>query len=204
MHVSPAKHSYVWLPRKCDYQESVTTGQTDRETPDKVIPMCRYASQATQKLYCIYQDSNLGPMVYKTSAPPKELMGIPSSRVSIKRLVRKNTCDIFPLGSMRNLVLETGVMSHFWKFDEEYLCHTKKHWASIGRQISQMQIHLWTRHVFVKHRCPQWQQSQNMAKSQSPTFWPHPTPRGMWYQWVWATLRWTYSPSLVTVSPPIL
>ena len=39
---------------KRDYQESVTTGQTDtrthRQTPDKVIPMCRYASQATQKI----------------------------------------------------------------------------------------------------------------------------------------------------------
>ena len=38
---------------KRDYQESVTTGQTDarthRQTPDKVIPMCRYASQATQR-----------------------------------------------------------------------------------------------------------------------------------------------------------
>ena len=36
-----------------DYQESVTAGQThtwtDRQTPDKVIPMCRYASQVTQK-----------------------------------------------------------------------------------------------------------------------------------------------------------
>ena len=36
-----------------DYQESVITGQTDtqtdRQTPDKVIPMCHYASQATQK-----------------------------------------------------------------------------------------------------------------------------------------------------------
>ena len=29
-----------------DYQESVTT----RQTPDKVIPMCRYALQATQKV----------------------------------------------------------------------------------------------------------------------------------------------------------
>ena len=28
--------------------QNVTTGQT----PDKVIPMCRYASQATQKLMC--------------------------------------------------------------------------------------------------------------------------------------------------------
>ena len=41
MHVSAAKHSYG----------SVTDGQTDRrdgQTMDKVIPMCRYASQATQ------------------------------------------------------------------------------------------------------------------------------------------------------------
>ena len=36
-----------------DYQESMTPGQTDthRQKPDKVIPMCRYASQATQKYY---------------------------------------------------------------------------------------------------------------------------------------------------------
>ena len=40
-----------------DYQESVTTGQThiqtdrqmERQTQDKVIPMCRYASHVTQK-----------------------------------------------------------------------------------------------------------------------------------------------------------
>ena len=43
---------------RSDYQESVTTGQTqrhtdgrtERQTPEKVIPMCRYASQATQKV----------------------------------------------------------------------------------------------------------------------------------------------------------
>ena len=29
--------------------ESVTDGQTDGRTTDKVIPMCRYALQATQK-----------------------------------------------------------------------------------------------------------------------------------------------------------
>ena len=46
MHVSPEKHSYAWLPRKCDYR---TDRRTDRQTPDKVISMCRYASQATQK-----------------------------------------------------------------------------------------------------------------------------------------------------------
>ena len=39
-----------------DYQESVTIGQTDtrthRQTADKVIPMCRYASQETQQKKC--------------------------------------------------------------------------------------------------------------------------------------------------------
>ena len=33
----------------CNYQKSVTSGQTDRQTPDKVIPMCCYASQTTKK-----------------------------------------------------------------------------------------------------------------------------------------------------------
>ena len=39
MHASPAKHRSA----------SVTDGQTDGQTTDKVIPMCRYASQPTQK-----------------------------------------------------------------------------------------------------------------------------------------------------------
>ena len=44
MHVSPTKHSYAWLPRKSDYQESVTTGQTDGQTDtgqsDPYVPLC--------------------------------------------------------------------------------------------------------------------------------------------------------------------
>ena len=47
MHVSPAKHSYASVT---DVQtDGRTDRQTDRQTTDKVIPMCRYASQATQK-----------------------------------------------------------------------------------------------------------------------------------------------------------
>ena len=50
MHVSPAKHSYAWLPRKCDYRtDRQTDTWMDRQTPDKVIPMFRYATQVTQK-----------------------------------------------------------------------------------------------------------------------------------------------------------
>ena len=45
--MSPAKHSYGSVT------DGQTDGRTDRQTDgrttDKVIPMCRYASQATQK-----------------------------------------------------------------------------------------------------------------------------------------------------------
>ena len=54
MHESPVKHSHAWLPRKCDYRTErhrQTNGRTDKQTPDKVIPMCCYALQATQKWY---------------------------------------------------------------------------------------------------------------------------------------------------------
>ena len=54
MQVSPAKHSFVKCDRKVWQTDRQTDGrtdrQTDRQTTDKVIPMCRYASQATQKL----------------------------------------------------------------------------------------------------------------------------------------------------------
>ena len=41
--------SYAWLPRKCDnrtgrHTDRQADGRKDRQTPDKVIPMCRYAS----------------------------------------------------------------------------------------------------------------------------------------------------------------
>ena len=60
-----------------------------------------------------------------------------------------------------------------------------------------------TRHVFVKHGCPRRQQSPNTAKiSRSYILTPRP---GTWaVSEVWEILRWTYSPSLVTVSSPKL
>ena len=47
MHVSPAKHSYGSVTD--GRTDGRTDRRTDRQTTDKVIPMCRYASQATQK-----------------------------------------------------------------------------------------------------------------------------------------------------------
>ena len=60
MHVSPAKHSYESVTdRRTDGQtDRRTDGQTDRQTTDKVIPMCRYASQATQKWIYAYLSAN--------------------------------------------------------------------------------------------------------------------------------------------------
>ena len=41
MHVSPAKHSYAWLPRKCDYRtDGRTDGQTDTGQSDPYVPLC--------------------------------------------------------------------------------------------------------------------------------------------------------------------
>ena len=48
MHVSPAKHSSASVTD--EQTDRRTDRRTDRQTTDKVIPMCRYASQATQKL----------------------------------------------------------------------------------------------------------------------------------------------------------
>ena len=50
MHVSPEKYSYVWLPRKCDYQESVTTGQTDAGQSDPYVPLCFAGDTKTNEI----------------------------------------------------------------------------------------------------------------------------------------------------------
>ena len=43
-----------------DYQESVTTGQTHRQTPDKFIPMCRYAMRLHNNQYNLAGPSEKG------------------------------------------------------------------------------------------------------------------------------------------------
>ena len=41
MHVSPAKHSYAWLSRKCDYRtDRRTHTQTDAGQSDPYVPLC--------------------------------------------------------------------------------------------------------------------------------------------------------------------
>ena len=67
MHVSPVKHSYEWLPRKCDYRTDRQC-HIDRHMPDKVIPMCRYALQGHKNLnlLCWDEDSADWVTIYNT------------------------------------------------------------------------------------------------------------------------------------------
>ena len=68
MHLSPAKHRYACLPRKCDYR---TDTGTDRQTQDNVIPMCRYALQVTQQA----NFENGGPSPMATNLNLKQIKG---------------------------------------------------------------------------------------------------------------------------------
>ena len=68
---------------------------TQRNTKSTLARHCHRCQCNCVKLYCTCRDSHSGHLVYETSALPIELKGIPSSRVSIKRLVRTNTCDIY-------------------------------------------------------------------------------------------------------------
>ena len=71
---------------KRDYQESVTTGQTDalthRQTPDKVIPMCRYASQATQKLE--HESHQISTLIFSISSRDGNKQEFPRSQTGPK------------------------------------------------------------------------------------------------------------------------
>ena len=50
-----------------------------------------------------------------------------------------------------------------------------------------MQNKNWTRHVFVKHGYPRWQQSQNMAKISKSYILTSPQPQGQFVIEVWGT-----------------
>ena len=77
MHVSPAKHSSASVTdgrtdRRTDRQ---TDRRTDRQTTDKVIPMCRYASQATQKPFSTINALWPWPLDPKINRAHPQLMG---------------------------------------------------------------------------------------------------------------------------------
>ena len=77
MHVSPAKHSYA----------SVTDRRTDGRTTDKVIPMCRFASQATQKWFPFSFD------LFHTSYLPLLELSIPD--FSLSSLKHRLTISVY-------------------------------------------------------------------------------------------------------------
>ena len=73
MHVSPAKHSYEWLPRKCDYW---TDRHMDRQTPDKVIPMwplCFTGNTIThENIVAAFQGMHVSPAKHSYAWLPRK------------------------------------------------------------------------------------------------------------------------------------
>ena len=55
LHVLPAKHSYAWLPRKCDYRtDRQTDGQTDAGQSDPYVPLCFAGDTKIVKYSTVY------------------------------------------------------------------------------------------------------------------------------------------------------
>ena len=145
MHVSPAKQSYAWLRRKCDYR---TDPHTDRQMLDKVIPICRYASQATQTRgpkghisctwvqFATFLRNRPKRTLFFTDRPTKHKLGrrrwdLASYQVSLnsvqwfQRRSRKclsqseaRAAIVFPIGPNNTNLVE----------DVEILLHVKIHW----------------------------------------------------------------------------
>ena len=67
-----------------------------------------------------------------------------------------------------------------------------------SKKYYKLDMCLWNTDAAGDNKVKVWQ------KSLSPTFWPHPIPGACDVRKVWGTHRWTYSPSLVTVSSPKL
>ena len=73
---------------------------------DNHLRLCHRCNYNCEKLHCTRRNSNSGSLVYETSALSNELKGIPSSRGSIKQLVRTNICDIcFMLCNLQKRIL---------------------------------------------------------------------------------------------------
>ena len=51
MHVSPAKHSYAWLQRKCDYRtDTQMDGRTDARQSDPYVQLCFAGDTKTREV----------------------------------------------------------------------------------------------------------------------------------------------------------
>ena len=94
--------------------ESVTDGRTDRRTTDKVIPMCRYASQATQKsknnLWTpspTHQTSTLDPTSDKSKGGVKTMSLLPM-------LEKESRAQFYRDKNMwRNFARDRVLINHF-------------------------------------------------------------------------------------------
>ena len=82
MNVSPGKHSYAWLPRKCDYQtDRYMDRQTDAGQSDHYVPLC-FAGDTK-----IQHSSNCIPFSeYCKIAIPTNAITVQANNITISKL----------------------------------------------------------------------------------------------------------------------
>ena len=105
MHASPAKHSYVWLPRKCDYRtDTHTHTRTDRQTDagqsDPYVPLC-FADDTKSKWHNLqvvkWRRHRQKWLILKWEKYSTEWENIPTGKCKVNSKPLKNWMLIFVL-----------------------------------------------------------------------------------------------------------
>ena len=92
MHVSPAKHCYAWLPRKCDYR---TDGRTDAGQSDPYVPLC-FEGDTTRLTYACHKHLSINKIWLSFFFYRKPFIVIDT----IPILTRLISCDIYFFASL--------------------------------------------------------------------------------------------------------
>ena len=71
VHVSPAKHSYAWLPRKCDYRTKHRDRQTDTGQSDPYVPLS-FAGDTIINIVAAFQGMHVLPVKHSYGWLPRK------------------------------------------------------------------------------------------------------------------------------------
>ena len=100
MHLSPVKHSYAWLPRKCDYRtDRHTVGQTDAGQSDPYMELCFTCDTKTRNLL-----SNFLSLDLYQNLGVNKIMLHPKIKWSLPHNVYKQWCQYSHVTAMPRMV----------------------------------------------------------------------------------------------------
>ena len=200
MQVSPAKHSYAWLPRKCNYWTDIQTdGQTDAGQSDPYVPLCfagdtktrqGFKSRSKGKNLCLITGNTLLKYESIFIWSCKQL-----SMWNTKTLPHFNDLTMTNISQSRSDCCyksqhQTRLGSYSRPFDTE---------IDMSRSNNRWQIKLTC--VCETRVCKTWMPPRQLSHNSYILTSPYAPLIEAWnVSEVWGTHRWTYSPSLVYVS----